>query len=792
MSDHKEKNTNSENLQNENNASKPDEDIKFKNVDNQEKTNSSQTEEVKSSENTDQNQSDENKDSHQDKSKETTSNNVINSKEESAIKKPEPKSSADDNIETEVKSEDVNIKNREDKVETTDDVETTVTDDNSKPEFAPNTDDTNLDENNSEDESDLDENNSENAEVTDDKKASQDNENSQSDEDEKPREDTVSEADDEDHHKEIDDANAEDSEDHDNASRHDIELKDYDAMSMDELVIEIEKLLKKEKVQAIREHVTQIKIAFDKKFNEVIDEKKEQFIEDGGNVIDFHYSSPVKTKFNRIYFDYREKRDAYYKNLKKNLNENLKSRLSLIEELKNMIGSGRDMKATFNQFKDLQERWKNAGPVPRTEYSQLWKTYHHHVERFYDYLHLDREFRDLDFQYNLDQKLKIIDRAQELVEESNINRAFRELQLLHKMWKEELGPVAREYRDEIWDKFSDATKKIHKNRREHFDKLDKEREKNLDVKLDIIKQIEKLADKEIKSHKEAQRQIKLVNELRELFFKAGRVPQKNNENVWKLFKVQTRRFNRTKNSFYKNLKHEQNENLEKKLELIKIAEDNKDSDDFETVTPLMKKIQADWKKIGFVPRKHSDKIWKQFKAACNYYFDRFHSHKNEENDEEFEAFKAKKNLLDEVKKLKLKGGKKEDLKTVKSYIEKWKSLGSVPQQKRYIEGKFNKALDHLFQNINIDRTEGELLKYENRLQGLEEADDNQQIYKEEQFLRTKINDTKSKINQFENNLQFFSTSDKESPLVKEVYDNIDKLKNELEMWEIKLRKIKSL
>jgi len=602
----------------------------------------------------------------------------------------------------------------------------------------------------------------------------------------------INDSDDDEHHKDIEDANAEDSEDEDNASRHDIELKDYDAMSMDELVIELEKLLKNEKVQAIREHVTQIKIAFDKKFNEVIDEKKEQFIEDGGNVIDFHYSSPVKTKFNRIYFEYREKRDAYYKNLKKNLNENLQNRLALIEELKNMIGSGEDMKATFRQFKDLQERWKNAGPVPRTEYSQLWKTYHHHVERFYDFLHLDREFRDLDFQHNLDQKLKIISRAEELAEEKDINRAFRELQLLHKMWKEELGPVAKEYRDEIWEKFSEATKKIHENRKAYFEKLDKEREKNLAVKLDIIKQIETLADTEIKSHKHAQKQIKLVQELRDLFFKAGRVPQKDNENVWKAFKEQTRRFNRSKNAFYKNLKQQQKENLEKKLELIKIAENNKDSDDFETTTPLMKKIQADWKKIGFVPRKHSDKIWKQFKAACNHYFDRYHAHKNEENQEEFEAFKAKKDLLDEIKTLKLKGDKTEDLKTIKSYIEKWKSYGLVPQQKRYIEGKFNKALDQLFNQMKINKTEAELLKYENRLQGLEEADDNQQIYKEEQFLRTKISDTKNKINQFENNLQFFSQDDKESPLVKEVYDNIDKLKEELNMWEIKLRKIKSL
>lgn len=629
-------------------------------------------------------------------------------------------------------------------------------------------------------------------EVSESEKATEQDSPNQEIKDENESEEEDTERDKDEHHKEIEDANAEDSEDEANISRHDIELKDYDAMPMDELVIELEKLLKKEKVQAIREHVSQIKIAFDKKFNEVIEEKKEQFVEDGGNVIDFHYSSPVKTKFNRIYFDYREKRDAYYKNLKKNLNENLKNRLALIEELKNMIGTGRDMKANFNHFKELQERWKNAGPVPRTEYSKLWKTYHHHVERFYDFLHLDREFRDLDFQHNLDQKLKIIARAEELVKEDNVNRAFRELQLLHKMWKEELGPVAKEFRDEIWDKFSDATKKIHDKRRAYFEELDKEREKNLEVKLDIVNQIEKLANTEIKSHKHAQKNIKLVNELRELFFKAGKVPQKDNDSIWKSFKENVRTFNRAKNAFYKDLKKEQQKNLEKKLELIKIAEDNKDSDDFETITPLMKKIQADWKKIGFVPRKHSDKIWKQFKAACNHYFDRFHAHKNEENKEEIEAFRAKKDLLDDIKNYKLKGDKDKDLNTIKSYIDQWTSLGLVPDQKRYIEGKFNKALDQLFQNMKIDKTEAELLKYENRLHGLEEADDNRKIYKEEQFLRTKISDTKAKINQFENNLQFFSDADKESPLVKEVYDNIDKLKNELDMWKTKLDKIKSL
>lgn len=594
------------------------------------------------------------------------------------------------------------------------------------------------------------------------------------------------------HHKEIEDANAEESEDVDNASRHQILMKDYEAMSIDELVLELNSLLKNEKVQNIRDHVNQIKTEFDKKFNEIIEEKKEEFVEEGGNVIDFHYSSPIKKKFYQTYFDYREKRDKYYSQLKKNLNENLKVRLGIIEELKNMIGSGESMSASFQEFKKIQERWQNAGSVPKADYSTLWNNYHHHVERFYDFLHLDREFRDLDFKHNLDQKLKLITRAEELADEKDINRAFRELQLLHKMWKEELGPVAREYREDIWQKFSEATKKIHDKRNQHFEELDKDREKNLDVKNDIIAQIQKIANKDVSSHNDAQQKIKNVEKLRELFFKSGKVPRKDNEATWDAFKTATREFNRKKNRFYKDLKKEQYENLKKKEELIKVAQEHKDSEDFKKTTPIMKKIQEDWKKIGHVPRKDSDKIWKEFKAACNHYFDKYHSQKKEENKEEFEAFNQKKDLVNELKALKLEGSDEEKLEVIKQFIEKWNQLGFVPQHKRYIEGKFNRALDQIFKTVDISRKDAELMKYQNKLQDLDEATDTKKIKREESFLRKKIDETKSEINQLENNLQFFSTANKENPLVKDVYTKIEKRKEDLDMWKTKLDQIRKL
>lgn len=590
----------------------------------------------------------------------------------------------------------------------------------------------------------------------------------------------------------IDEANAEDSEDNDVARRHEIEMKDYHAMSLDELVLELENLVKKEKVQSIKDHVSTIKIEFDKKFNDIIEEKKEEFIADGGNVIDFQYNSPVKKNFNTIYFEYREKRDQYYSQLKKNLNSNLKTRLGIIEELKNMIGSGESMTTSFKQFKELQERWKNAGSVPRNDYNTVWNNYHHHIERFYDFLHLDREFRDMDFKYNLDQKLKIINRAEELTQEDDVNRAFRELQLLHKMWKEELGPVAKEFRDEIWEKFSNATKLIHDKRQAHFEELDEKREENLKVKLEIIEHIQKLTDGDMTQHKDVQERMRNVNKLRDLFFKAGSVPRRKQDQTWDAFRKATRAFNKRKNEFYKSLKAEQYANLEKKKALIELAEEHKDSEDFKTTTPLMKKIQEDWKKIGHVPRKDSDKIWKQFKAACNHYFDRFHASKNDESNEEMKAFNLKRELIQKLKDEKIGDDKDKTIALVKSYIAKWNDIGMVPSNKKYVENKFNRALDQIFNQINISKTDAELMKYQNRLQNLEKADDSNRLFKEQTFLRKKIDETKAELQQLENNLQFFSNANKDNPLVQDVHTSIEKLKEDLNMWKTKLSQTKDL
>jgi hypothetical protein len=589
---------------------------------------------------------------------------------------------------------------------------------------------------------------------------------------------------------EIEASNAEDAEDENNSKRHEIEEKDYHAMSMDQLVEELSSLVSNENIQIVRSHVETVKNEFSAKFSEFLEEKKEEFLAGGGNSIDFRFNSPLKTKFNDLYRNYRDRKQAYYKNLEKSLKDNLDNRLEIIEEIKNLLNVEENINTTYKHFKALQERWRNAGPIPRDKYNNVWNNYHHHVENFYDFLHLNRDLRDLDFKHNLEQKQKIVERAEELAKDDNTNRAFRELQVLHKIWKEELGPVAKEFRDEVWEKFSAATKAIHEKRQEYFADLDKAYEKKLEKKNEIIAQIDTIAEDVANNHSAWQKKIKSIEALRQEFFNAGKVPIKVNEATWAKFKDSVRTFNRNKNAFYKGLKKEQYDNLQKKLELISIAEQNKDNDDFEATTPLMKKIQSDWKKIGHVPRKDSDKIWKQFKAACNAYFDKLHAVKNEENKEEVAALEQKTALLEKVKTIELTKDTQESLAIIKEQINAWKNIGRVPFNKRFIDKKFNKAIDALFNQLDMNKNEAELLKYDNKLETLASADDSRLLDNERNFIRKKIDEIKSEINQLENNLQFFSNVDENNPLVRDVHKNIERHKGQLLTWQDKLKKIK--
>jgi hypothetical protein len=594
----------------------------------------------------------------------------------------------------------------------------------------------------------------------------------------------------------IADSNAEESEDENLKERHDIPMQDYDTLSMESLVEELNILVSNEKVSSIKDHVEEIKKAFLAKYNHLIEEKKEEFIAENQDPNeDFQYHFPLKSKFDTIYSVYRNHKNEHFKSLQTSLKTNLENRLAIVEELKELINPQANIKDILKHFNELRERWKNAGPIPKDKYNHVWNNYHFHVENFYDYLHLDREARDIDFKHNLEQKQKIVARVEELVQEEDINKAFRELQDLHRIWKEEIGPVSREHREEIWNQFSDLTKQMHDKRELLFEKLKGAEVDNLAKKQEIIAQIEVLATEKVNAHTQWLVQIEKVEALRAAFFAAGKVPTEVNEATWAAFKTAVRNFNSFKNSFYKDIKKDQNENLSKKQALVAKAKELQASTDFATSTPIMKQIQEEWKKIGHVPRKYSDSIWKEFREACNHYFDQLKEQKNEDNSEEVAAFENKKAYLETLRAFQLVGDHKTDLDGIKLHIQNWKAFGKVPFARRHIEGKFNKILDALFEKLSLSKKDSDMMRFANRMDQLSESNDSRKLESEKIFLIRKIEEVQNEIFQLENNIQFFTNTKnakKENSIVLEVRKNIAIHKESLEVWKEKLKQLRNL
>lgn len=594
----------------------------------------------------------------------------------------------------------------------------------------------------------------------------------------------------------IAESNAEESEDETIKEHYEIPQLDYEALSMEALVTELEKLVVVEKVMSVKNHVENLKSAFLSKYNHFIEEKKDEFFaENPETTEEFQYHLPLKTKFDQLYNQFRDKRNVHFKSLETNLKSNLETRLAIVEELKNLINPQENIKDTLKHFNELRDRWKNAGPIPKDKYNHVWNNFHFHVENFYDYLHLDREARDLDFKHNLDQKQKIVARVEELVNETDINKAFRELQDLHKIWKEDIGPVSKEHRDEIWNKFSALTKQMHDKREVLFEAMRATENENLAKKKDIIAQIEALAQEKVGAHSSWQTQAEKVEALRNDFFATGKVPTEVNEETWSAFKAAVRDFNVLKNSFYKDIKKDQQDNLNKKTALVAKAIALQDSEDFAATTPQMKQIQEEWKKIGHVPRKYSDKIWKEFKDACNHYFEKLKAQKSEVNEEEVEAFEKKKAYLETMKDVELSGDHKTDLDAIKAHIEAWKGFGKVPFPRRHIDGKFNKILDVLFEKLSLSKKDSDMMRFTNRMDQLSDANDTRKLDNEKIFLMRKIEEVQSEIFQLENNIQFFTNTKnakKENSIVLEVRKNIAIHKESLEIWKEKLKQLRNM
>ena len=423
------------------------------------------------------------------------------------------------------------------------------------------------------------------------------------------------------------------------------------------------------------------------------------------------------------------------------------------------------------------------------EANNIWKTYHHHVGHFYDFLHLNRELRELDFKFNLEQKLKICEQAEALASMEDISKAFRHLQTLHKKWKDELGPVDKEHSEKVWQRFSDATKIVHDKRRYFIKNQEEIFEENLLKKRAVLSQIEDLLTKEFNSKTNINNFSKTYDGLRESFFSIGKVPEKYRNDLWSTFKKTSNQFSKKRNRFYKSLKKEYATNVTKRKELIAQAEILKEQTNHKETTLKIIALQKEWKVSGPVRKEDFIKLNTQFRALCNEYFENKDANRDQQNEKQKENLNKKMILFSSLKDM-IASADKPNEKDIDNMVSEWNAIGYVPRSKMSINQDFLSLVDNAYKIIGISSSEITQKSYQNKLDNMKEDDDS--IRKELQSLNRRIGEIKQEIIQLETNLQFFGKNQEKSPIVLKVREDIAKHKKRLVVLQEKKRLAKSL
>ena len=549
-----------------------------------------------------------------------------------------------------------------------------------------------------------------------------------------------------------------------------------DTLSVKELLSEMESIVNKPDAGAHAKKFNQLKDKAYHLIQEEIADKKHDFVEEGNDMEDFSYEHPEQSKYSALVSIFKEKLDAFNKNQEKEHQENLEKRNQIIEKLKNLYINTEPNTNLFRAIREIKEEWANAGAVAKSEFKNLNHNYFHHLNQFYQMLDLNKEYREQEYAHNLEKRKSIIARAEELINEASVQKALNELQYLHRLWKEEAEPVAEEFRDSTWEVFKEISNKIHERKSELLAQIEVEQQKALEKKNEIIAKLKDFASsKEAVTHNYWQQAIKQVEQLRSEFLKLGNVPKKLSNQNWTEFKTALRAFNTKKNDFYKNLKNSQHVNLEEKQKLISIAQDNMHSEDWDTAVPLFKKLQEDWKNIGHVPKNQANKVWNDFRDACNTFFNNFREKNTSTTDDWKQNYHQKKALLDELKQINDEEGSVEKIEQIKS---SWDSIGKVPRNKMSINNEFNKVLK---EKLKLNKINVFDLKEEN----LTEA----QLTDKARKIKSQIADLEAEVVKLENNINFFNNPSRENPLLKDTYDKIDEKKALIESLKQSLHKL---
>lgn len=578
----------------------------------------------------------------------------------------------------------------------------------------------------------------------------------------------------------IDELNSENNKEDQSVEETTIPEKDYESFSLEKLIDELKYLHNHYPVQLIGENINSIRDIFLKKFDEHETERKQKFLDEGGDELSYQPDQFLKNKFNSAYHDYKTKLNSYYKEQEQNEQNNLNKRLQIIEELKELYTTPMEsISSFFKKFRDIKERWHNAGKIPKSRAGDVFRTYFHHLDNAHEFIKLNKELEELDYAHNLEQRRAIISRAEELTTEPSVQKALNELQYLHKLWKEQAEPVAEEFRESTWQEFKAITQKIHERKSELFEKIKEEQQANLEKKQAIISQLETIASAENPDHSFWQNNVKKIENLREAFFTTGRIPKETSSDTWSKFKSLLHEINNKKNTFYKDLKKIQQENLKKKNDLLEIAKANKDSEDWEVALNLYKKIQNEWKNIGHVPRKYSDKLWDEFRENCNYFFNRYKLRNNKVNEEWIENLKRKQSLLEEISSISATD-KEDALAKINDYSIQWNSIGKVPRENMNINKEFNSAIKNLIKKFDIDKNIIDEIQLNIKVENYKQSKDDKKLDEDLRKMRKQIQDLGHEIVQLENNLSYFSNANQNNPLLQNTLNNIESKKTKLD------------
>lgn len=572
------------------------------------------------------------------------------------------------------------------------------------------------------------------------------------------------------------------------------ERVDYSKYTQIELVNALRDLLENGDDADIKIDIEVIKSVFYKQKNENIEQSRLAFIEAGGMEEEFvpeddFYENDIRELLKK----YGQVRKDHNKQLDSEKEDNLKRKFEIIEKIKGLINNEESINRTFNEFRDLQREWREIGLVPQSKMKNLWDTYHFHVENFYDYIKINRELRDLDLRKNLEIKISLCESAEELLVEPSILKAFNTLQKYHEQWRE-IGPVPRDNKDDVWERFKHITSIVNKKHQEFFESKKTDQKKNYDAKVALCEKVEEICNAEIINYKDWDIQSKELVELQKIWRTVGFAPKKDNNKIYDRFRTACDTFFNKKRDFYSKNKEVQQNNLQQKIDLCIQAEALRDNTDWRKATQDFINIQKKWKEIGPIPRKHSDIIWKRFRAACDFFFDKKSEHFSDVDTEQVDNLKLKEDIIAELENFKPAGDVNENLRLLKDIQRRWTEIGHVPFKKKdAVQNKFREEISKLFDQLSINEDKRNMLKFKTKMSTFSESSRGQsKMRMEREKYMSKLKQLENDLVLLDNNIGFFAKSKNADALIEDVKRKIEDTRQSIETLKEKIRVIDNM